>query len=197
MCNPETNIGITDAATRTDQIYFGTLGRKLDCEVTHAAQFEWVVGTQQSIYSQITFTSGGTYVPSIGDKITGNTSGETAYIDSISALSSGTWAAGTAAGTITYTSASGTFTNSETITILRDNDNKTLDGYTHAASDVIHFELADTLTTTPKSWGSTWTTTSPADDTNAETEIDVKGADIMIVVTTVSSVDTKLIVKGY
>lgn len=190
-------IGITDGGNRVDEIYLGTLGRQRDCMVTYAASLDWTIGLQRSIYSQITFTSGGTYEPIVGDKITGNTSTETAYIQAISALSSGTWAGGDAAGTITYTSASGTFTNSETVTISRENNNKSLNGYTHAASDVIHFELADTLENTPKSWGSTWTTTSPADNTNAETEVDVKGADIMIVVTTTSSVDTKLLVKGY
>jgi len=189
-------IGITDGGSRVDEIYLGTLGKDLDCSVAYAAQFTWTMGTQRSIYSQITFTSGGTYVPIVGDTITGNTSGETAVIDSI-VESAATWSAGTAAGTVTYTSASGTFTNSETVTISRGGDNKTLDGYTHAASDVIHFELADTLGLVPKAWGSTWSSISPADNTNAEAAVDVRGADVLIVVTPTSTVDSKLLVKEY
>lgn len=193
-------IGITDGGTRTDQIYFGTLGGRLDCELTHAAQLAWTIGTQTSIYDQITFTLGGdgdaNYVPLPGDVVTGNTSGETATIYSISALTSGAWADSDAAGTITYTSASGAFTNSETVSIKSGNAVKTTNGLTHAASDLIAFELADTLTRTAKSWGATWTETTPADNTNAETEVDRKSADIMVILTTVSSVDTKLLITG-
>ncbi len=193
-------IMITDAATQTHQIYLGTLGGGLDCELTYAAQFAWVAGTQRSTYSQITFTLGGAdgvgYIPQPGDTITGNSSDETAVIVSIVETAS-TWSAGTAAGTVTYRSASGTFTNSETVSISRAGNIIASNAYKHAASDVIHFELADTLTNTQKSWGSTFTDTSPADNTNAETEVDVKGADIMIVVTTAASVDGKLLARGY
>ena len=111
-------------------------------------------------------------------------------------LTSGTWAAGTAAGTITYTSASGTFTNSETLSVKSGNAIQRTNGLTHAASDLIDFEMADTLTRTAKSWGATWTETTPADNTNAETEVDRKSADIMVIVTTASSVDTKLLING-
>ena len=112
-------IGITDGGTLTHQIYFGSLGGRADCELTHAGQLAWTIGPQQSIYDQITFTSGGTYVPQPGDTVTGNTNGETAVIVSISALSGGTWAGGDAAGTITYRSASGIFSSGETVKITR------------------------------------------------------------------------------
>ena len=54
-------IGITDGGTRTDEIYIGSLGGGKDCELSYAGQLAWVVGTQQSVYDQITFTSGGTF----------------------------------------------------------------------------------------------------------------------------------------
>ncbi len=154
------------------------------------------MGTQQSIYDQIAFTSGGTYEPKPEETVTGNNSGKTAVVVS-TLLSSGSWAAGDAAGTITYKSATGAFTNSETIKIVDPFNITQSNVLTHAASDLIDFELADTLTTTAKSWGASWTTTSPADNTNAEAEIDIKGADIMIIVTTVCSADSKLLIKGY
>ena len=196
-------IGITDAGTVTHQIYFGTLGNGADCELSYAGQLAWTLGTQQTIYDQITFTSGGTTVPQVGDTVKGNSSGKTAVIVAISDLSSGTWAAGTAAGTVTYRSANGTFTNSETISILRSKRVIANDAYTHAASDLIDFEFADTLVVTEKAWnpgigGSVaWASNSPADNTNAEAQIDVKGADYMVVVTTTSSVDSKLLIKGF
>ena len=163
-----------------------------------------MTGPQQSIYDQIAFTSGGlydanfpAYEPKPEDTVTGNNSGKTAVVVS-TVLTSGTWAAGDAAGTITYKSASGTFTSGETVKITDVLGFTQSDVLTHAASDLIDFELADTLTVTAKAWGSSWTATSPADDvTNAEAEIDIKGADLMIILTTVCSVDTKLLIKGY
>jgi hypothetical protein len=192
------NIGITDGGTVTHQIYLGTLSNGADCEVSHAGQLAWTLGTQQTIYDQIAFTSGGTHVPRVGDTVRGNSSGKTAVIVAISDLSSGAWADGDAAGTITYRSANGTFTNSETISLVQGKSVKpNSDAYTHAASDLIDFEFADTLAVTAKAWGATWTATSPADNTNAEAEIDVKGADYMVIVTTTSSVDSKLLIKGF
>jgi hypothetical protein len=193
-------IGITDAGTITHQIYLGTLGRALDCELAHAGQLAWTLGTQQTIYDQITFTLGGAdgaaYVPQPGDTVTGNTSGETAVIVSIVETAS-TWSAGTAAGTVSYRSATGAFTNSETVSIMRANTVLASNAYKHAASDLIDFELADTLVITADAWGSTWSTLSPANDTNAEAELDIKGADYMVVLTSATSVDGKLLIKGY
>ena len=189
-------VGITDSGTRTDQIYFGTLGGNLDCELTHAGQLAWVIGTQQSIYDQITFTLGGTYVPKPGDVVTGVTSGETAVVVS-TVLSSGAWADADAAGTVTYKSASGTFTSSELISVVDYLGVTDPNIYVHAASDLVDFELADTVVVTAGAWGSVWTATSPAANTTAEAEIDIKGADFMVIVTTTSSVDSKLLVKGF
>lgn len=190
-------IGITDNGTRTDQIYLGSLGGNKDCELTYTGQLAWVLGPQQSIYDQITFTSGGTYEPKPENIVTGNASGETAIVVS-TVLSGGAWADGDAAGTILYKSASGAFTSGETIKIVNKRGVTQSNVLTHAASDLIDFELADTLTVTSKAWGSSWTVTSPADNaTNAEAEIDIKGADLMVIVTTASSVDTKLLIKGY
>ena len=189
-------LGITDGGTRTDQIYLGTLGGGKDCELTHAGQLAWVTGTQQSIYDQITFTSGGPYVPKIGETVTGNQSGKTAVIVDV-LLSTNTWAGEDATGTLTYRSASGTFTGGETIKIVNRLGVTQADVLTHAGTDLIDFELADTVVLTAGAWGSSWTITSPANDTNAEAEIDVKGADLLVVVTTASSVDTKLLIKEF
>lgn len=189
------DIGITDGATTTHQIYLGSLIPGGDCELSHAGQLAWTVGTQTSIYDQITFTSGGTYEPRPGDTVTGNTSDETAVVVS-TVLSSGAWADGDAAGTITYKSASGAFTSGETVKIDSRGTLKA-DVLTHAASDLIDFELADTVVITAKAWGSAWTATSPADNTNAEAELDVKGVNYMVVVTTATTVDSKLLVTGY
>jgi hypothetical protein len=190
-------IGITDGATVTHQIYLGSLGGGKDCELTHAGQLAWTIGTQQSIYDQITFTSGGTYVPKTGDTVTGNTSGETAVVVSIGTLTGGAWADGDAAGTITYRSASGAFTSTETVKITDYLGVTQSNVLTHAASDLVDFELADTLTATAKSWGSSWTSTSPADDTNAEAEIDTMGADYMVILTSTCTADAKLLIKGF
>ena len=188
-------IGITDGGTLTHQIYFGTLGGEDDCELSYVGQLAWVTGTQTSIYDQITFTSGGTYEPKPGDVVTGNSSKKTAVVVS-TVLSGGAWADGDAAGTITYRSASGTFTGSETVKIDSVGTLKT-DVLTHAASDLIDFELADTIVVTSKAWGSSWTSVSLVDNTNAEAEIDKKGADYMVIVTTTASADGKLLITGY
>ncbi len=188
-------IGITDGATRTDHIYFGTLGKRLDCNLTYAVQLAWTIGTQQSIYDQIAFTSGGTYEPKPEETVTGNTSGKTAVVVS-TVLTSGSWAGADAAGTITYKSASGAFTSGETVKIVNPAGVTQANVLTHAASDLIDFELADTLTRTEKSWGATWSETTPTGELVAESEVDRKSADIMVVVTSTSSVDTKLLING-
>lgn len=188
------SIGITDGATVTHQIYLGALGRGLDCELTYAGQLAWTIGTQQSIYDQIAFTSGGSYEPKPGNIVTGNDSGKTAVVVSF-ILTSGAWVDSDAAGTITYKSASGAFTSGETIRIVNPRGETQANVLTHTSSDLIDFELADTLTVTAAT--GTWSTVSPADDTNAEAEIDVKGADYMVIVTSATSVDSKLLIKGY
>ncbi len=190
------DIGITDGATTTHQIYLGSLIPGGDCELTHAGQLAWTVGTQTSIYDQITFTSGGTYEPRPGDTVTGNTNGKTAVVVS-TVLSGGAWADGDAAGTITYRSASGAFDSGGETVKIDSRGTLKADVLTHASSDLIDFELADTLTVTAGAWLGDWDDTSPADDTNAEAELDVKGANYMVVVTSATTVDSKLLVTGY
>lgn len=188
-------LGITNDGTRTDQIYLGSLGGEKDCELTLSGQLAWVIGTQTSIYDQIAFTSGGTYEPRPGDIVTGVTSGETAVVVS-KVDSASTWSAGTAAGTITYKSASGAFTSGEKISIVNSQGITQADVLTHAASDLIDFELADACTITAKT-GIWVTAVSPADNTNAEVEINVKGADFLVILTSATTADTKLLIKGY
>lgn len=192
-------MSVDDEDVIVHTLYLGTLGGLLDCHLDRIGILTWTTGLQQSVYSQITFASGGTYVPQIGDIVTGVTSGETAEIFAISALTSGTWAAGTAAGTVTYRSASGTFTNSEKVSISKAGIVITDDAYTHPGNDVVDFLLAQTVVLSgQKTWsdGITWKTASPSSDLVAEAELDVKGADILVVVST-TTVDSKLIVKGY
>jgi hypothetical protein len=58
-------------------------------------------------------------------------------------------------------------------------------------------QTADTLTVAAKAWNSAWTSNSPEADTNAEAELDIKGADYMVIVTSTSTVDSKLLIKGF
>ena len=64
--------------------------------------------TAVALGRELAYTSGGTYEIAVGNTITGATSGATAVITAIS-LSSGTFAAGTAAGRLTFASQTGTF----------------------------------------------------------------------------------------
>ncbi len=192
------SVGITDNDAQVYEIYLGTTSSQesnADCALTHAGQLSFTTGTQVSLYYQIAFTSGGSYEPQPGDIFTGNSSDETAVVVS-TILSGGSWAAGDAAGTIQYLSKSGTFTNTETVSVGNGKQNKA-DVLTHAGTDLVGFEMADAVTATAKSWGSTWLSISPADDTNAEAEIDVKGANFLVVLASETSHDCKLLIKGY
>jgi len=134
------------------KLYAGTLGdgnkdsdaTAADCEIALVGILTAVIGTQISTYHEITFTSGGVVEPQLGDIATGNESGETVVVQSV-ALSGGAWADGDAAGTVQYRTKSGVFTNSETITLTRGGVAVNADAYTHAASDLLAFEIADTL----------------------------------------------------
>lgn len=64
--------------------------------------------TAVALGREIAFTSGGTYEIVEGNTITGATSGATAVVTRV-ALASGSWAAGTAAGTLVFASQTGTF----------------------------------------------------------------------------------------
>ncbi len=191
------DINVTqDSGSVVDEIYFGTLGGGDDCDLTYVGQLTWTTGDQDSMYHQIAFTSGGTYDPRVGDVVTGNASDETAVVVS-KTLTSGAWADGDAAGTITYTSETGTFTSSETVKITDYLGVTQADVLTHTGSNLVQFEYADTLVIVAKAWGSSWSVVSPADDTIAEAEIDKKGADIMVVVTSTCTADSKLLINGY
>lgn len=197
-------IGITDNGTFTNQIYLGTLGdgnkdrnsTTADCELAYAGELAWTVGTQTSIYSQVAYTSGGTRTIVAGDIVTGATSGETARVVSLT-LTSGTFAGGDAAGTLTVRTQSGAFQSENLNVTDTDGTNSFLNVATIGA-DMTRFEVADTLGAIAGSdWIKSWGSKSPTGERVAGAEIDVEGADIMIVVSTVASADSKLLGKGY
>ena len=65
-------------------------------------------------------------------------------------------------------------------------------------SDTATYEFADTLVVTADSGTTaTWTTASPADNSVAETRIDLMGADMLVLVPTTIGVNSKLLVKWY
>ena len=139
------SVNITkDSGNVIYQIYLGTLGNGNDCDVVHAGQLDFTSGDQDSMYYQITFTSGGTYIPKKGDVVTGNSSDETAVVRYAPVAATGSFAAATATGTIQYMSSTGAFTNSETIK-TGDGSGAKSDVLTHAASDLVLFEYADIL----------------------------------------------------
>ena len=194
---------ITDAATRTDQVYLGTLGKgnrdadstSADCELVNIGQLAWTAGTQESMYSQVAFTSGGTRAIIAGDTVTGATSGATATVRSVGTLTSGSWAGGDAAGTLQLISRNGTF-QSENLDVTTAKGASSANSATIGA-DIIHFEFADTLAVTADTtWVKSWGSTSPAGDLAAMASIDVLNSDVIIIVTTVSSVDSKLLISG-
>lgn len=197
-------IGITDDGTYTNQIYLGTLGdgnkdadsTGEDTELVYAAQLAWVIGTQSSIYSQIAFTSGGTREIVAGDTLTGATSTETAIVVSISALTSGTWVGGDAAGTFTVRTQSGTF-QSENLDVTPAGGTTAFLNNVTIGADMTRFEVADAVTITTSDSIKSWGSASPGSNRSAQAEVDVAGADVMIIVSTVASADSKLLVKGY
>lgn len=69
-----------------------------------------------SLGRQMAFTSGGNYEVMDGDTIVGATSGATAIITRV-ALTSGAWAAGTAAGTFIFSVQTGSFTAAENVNV--------------------------------------------------------------------------------
>ena len=194
-------IGITDGATITYQVYAGTLGdgflnanyssisaTPFDCELAYLGQFAFTVGTQASIYSQVAFTSGGTTAIVAGDVITGATSGSTAIVTGVGTIT-GTWAAGTAAGTLQLITRNGAF-QSENLNTANQDDQATI------GADLVAFEMADTLTVTASDWTKSFITTTPTGNRVAETRIDLIGTDILVFVPTVVTADCKLLGKG-
>lgn len=195
-------IGITDNATVTYQIYFGTLGdgnRDIDntvedCDLAYAGQLTFTIGQQSSIYSQVAFTSGGTRTPVVGETVVGATSGKTAVIISIS-VSSGAFADGDAAGTLLVRTQNGTF-QSENLNLTALNGD-TLSDVMTIGGDMSRFELADTIVPTTSDWINPWGSRSPISDRVAETDIDLSGADVVIAVPTTVTADCKLLVKAF
>ncbi|KKL55224.1 hypothetical protein LCGC14_2257550 [marine sediment metagenome] len=196
-------IGITDNGTYTTQIYLGTLGdgnkdgnsTTADAELAYAGQLAWVVGTQSSIYSQIAYTSGGTRTIIPGDILTGATSGETAKVVSLT-VTSGAFVDGDAAGTLTVRTQSGTFQSENLNLTDRDGTNPFLN-VAAIGADMVRFEVADAVTITASDWVKSWVSKSPGSERVASAEIDLEGADVMIVVSTTASADSKLIAKGF
>lgn len=74
----------------------------------------------------LAFTSGGTFTPLVGHTIAGNVSAATAFIEAIT-VSSGSWAAGNAAGTFTLRRLTGLF-QAETLKIGTNLDVATIAG---------------------------------------------------------------------
>lgn len=86
-------------------------------------------------YWTLAYTSGGTYVVKVCDTITGDVSDATGYIEAIT-TSSGSWAAGTAAGNFTVRRISGTFGN-ETVSVGSNSNVATVAGSTISATSAI------------------------------------------------------------
>jgi hypothetical protein len=82
--------------------------------------------TSGGTYWELPYTSGGTYEILPGDTVTGATSTETAVVESLT-LTSGTWAGGDAAGTLTLVSQSGDFV-AENLNVGANNDVATIAG---------------------------------------------------------------------
>jgi len=59
------------------------------------------------------------------------------------------------------------------------------------------YELADAVTATAYCWTSSWSSSTPGSELVAQARIDFMGADILVVVTTTSACDSKLLLKGY
>jgi len=96
----------------------------------------YAVDASASGENTIAYTSGGTYEIMPGDTIIGNTGGATGRVIAIT-LTSGAWADGDAAGTITFDGLTGTF-QSETLTVLGNSNVATIGGASSAtaAADV-------------------------------------------------------------
>lgn len=65
------------------------------------------------------------------------------------------------------------------------------------ASTVSTYEMADAVTWTADDWTATAGTANPGAEQVAEVSINWMGADIVVVVTSTSTADSKLIMKGY
>lgn len=59
------------------------------------------------------------------------------------------------------------------------------------------YEMADAVTVTASDWVSVWKSASPGSERVANARIDLEGADLIVIVPTVASADSKLLVRGY
>lgn len=201
-----TAIGITDNGTYTANIRAGTLpegvrsveaiatGRP-DANTTLIGTLAFVIGTQTATRAEIAFTSGGTREIVPGDLLTGNTGGATAVVESISALTSGTWAAGTAAGTFTLIGQVGTF-QSETIKVTDKEGVITADGVS-VGSDTTKYEMADAVTVTAHDASAAWSSAGGTAEATCEAKIDLEGAKFLVIIPTTCSANSKLLVKFF
>ena len=86
---------------------------------------------------QLPFTSGGTYIPSVGETITGATSGATGVVSDIQ-VTSGKWISGDAAGKFTLSSQTGTFV-SENLNIGGHSNIATISGNSTTEDNYVHY----------------------------------------------------------
>lgn len=83
----------------------------------------------------VPFDSGGTYVPQVGDILTGSTSAAVGYIQAVT-VSSGSWAGGNAAGLFVLRRVDGIFRDAEALSIGAHVDVATVDGTPTAQTPV-------------------------------------------------------------
>ena len=65
------------------------------------------------------------------------------------------------------------------------------------ASITATYEMADTVTVTGSDWPESWESSSPTGNRIAEASIDAIGADVIIIVPTVASADSRLLARGF
>lgn len=65
------------------------------------------------------------------------------------------------------------------------------------ASITSGYEMADAVTVTAGEWTKDWTSKSPGSERVAEARIDLIGADLIVIVPTAASADSKLLAKGF
>jgi hypothetical protein len=59
------------------------------------------------------------------------------------------------------------------------------------------YEMADAVVITASDWTKDWTSSSPGAERVAEAFIDLMGADVIVIVPTVASADSKLLARGF
>lgn len=65
------------------------------------------------------------------------------------------------------------------------------------ASITSTYEMADAVTVTASDWVRSFATKSPSGNRLAEASVDVMGADVLVIVPTVASADSKLLIRGF